>query len=274
MRILGADSFTGESTSLDMIPISYIKEDDMCMVKTINIRYDYRYKKNSFAVEQIPNVITPKENKDGGDDGGRWLLCDAYFNKAYINEVRTNYINPNTENDNVDINNSFIISPSGSYSHGPITIEVDGTTPVVEPPLIINSVGLVQNLNAQYLNGVPCNRFVLKENYNTYIQNGIDEFTVGLPNPPVNINYSVYMEISNTIDTDPSIYWAIITDKQLDRFTIKLSGEIDSPNYKLSYLIIGSFEDCGQIPQSDSRYLLDVIYRYINNNDSDRLTVE
>jgi len=272
MRIIGADSFSGKLTSIDVIPTSFLKDEDMCILKTINIIYHYRYEIESFVAEDIPNVIIPLDNKDGGDNGGRWLLCDQFTNKLYTNELKTNLINPNNSNVIV-INDSLTVSPSGSFSNGPITIETDGSIPVVEPPLIVNSVGLVQNLNAQYLNGVPCNRFVLKENYNTYIQNGVDTFTVGLPNIPLNTDYSVYMTISNIVDTSPSIYWAIITDKQIDRFSIRLSGIIDSPNYILSYFVIGAFDDCQQIPEQDTSYLLDVVGRYINNVNQDRFVV-
>jgi len=280
MRILGSDSFTGSPTSINAIPVSYLQNQDMCILKhwtadsggTKNI-YNYRYEVGSFIPEDIPNVITPLDNSSGSDDGGRWLLCDSFMNKLWANEVRTDIIDPKST-DSVVINDSFTVSPSGSRSMGPITIIADGVIPDTEPPLYVNSTTLVQNLNAQYLNGVPCKRFILHENYNTYIPNNVDTFTIGLPNPPRNIDYSVYITVSNTQDVNPSIYATTITRKLIDRFTVKFSGIIDSPNYVLDYLVVGSFNDCGITPIPETNYLLDIVYNYINNIDSDRFVIE
>ena len=292
MRILGSDSFGGNSTppltSIKEIPVSYLKDGDMCILKddVFKIVYNYRYEAGLIGtIEDIPNIIIPNDNEDiTSDDGGRWILCDMYTNTMYTNLLKTNYINPNNS-DTVHINTETIgasgfgestlsITPSGTYANGPVTIIVDGVIPDTEPPLYINSTSLVTNLNAQYLNGVPCDRFILKEDYNTFIPTNVDTFTIGLPNTPRNTDYSVYMTISNQIDPEPSIYSVVLIDKQIDRFTVKFSALIDSPNYVLDFLVVGAFNDCGITPVPQTNYLFDVAYNYINNVVGQRFTVE
>ncbi len=282
MRILGSDSFTGSPTSINAIPVSYLQNQDMCILKhwttnsggTKNI-YNYRYEIGSYLTESIPDVIIPLDNSSGSDDGGRWILCDSFMNTLWANEVKTDIINPKNTS-TVVINDTLTIASSGNgcMSKGPITIISDGTIPNTEPPIYTNSTTLVKNLNAQYLNGVPCKRFLLHENYNTFIPENVDIFTIGLPNPPRNTDYSVYLTISNQQDPDPSIYACTITRKLIDKFTVKFSGIIDSPNYVLDYLIVGSFNDCGITPIPETNYLLDIVSNYINNVDSERFVVE
>jgi len=277
MRILGSDSFSGLPTSINAIPVSYLKHKDMCILKadSTNIVYNYRYDDDMLGVIQnIPYIITPLDNLDGGDDGGRWVLCDMFTDTMYTNELKTNQINPNIGNV-ININGDTLsVTPSGTFAKGPIDIAVDGIVPDTEPPLYINSTTLVENLNSQYLNGVPCDRFILKEDYNTFIPTNVDTFTIGLPNIPRNTDYSVYMTISNQIDVNPSIYSVVLINKRLENFTVKFSALIDSANYVLDFLVIGSFNDCGITPIPRTNYLLDVAYNYINNVDSQRFTVE
>lgn len=78
------------------------------------------------------------------------------------------------------------------------------------------------------------------------IVNGVSEFTVILEETFQNDYYDVFASIINETDADPSIFTWVVTDRTTTTFHVKLSGVIDSANYKFSYIIgIGSSETNG-----------------------------
>ena len=68
------------------------------------------------------------------------------------------------------------------------------------------------------------------------IPNGVTEMNVVLPIVVNTSSYSPFVSIENTVDTNPSMYQCIVTDKTTGRFTVKFSGVIDSANYTLNWL--------------------------------------
>jgi hypothetical protein len=55
--------------------------------------------------------------------------------------------------------------------------------------------------------------------------------------PMENSNYAISASISNEVDETPSIYSFIITNKSTTGFNVLLSGNLDSGNYKLEYMV-------------------------------------
>ena len=254
MRILGADNFTGTTTSIDAIPKSYLRHGDICLVKALNKIFWYRYESNSGLPQEIPNVIVPVDNQDPTmDDGARWLLLDMFISVAYINTIRTDTIIPSPSGDCIKINNVLNVCPSGTTLDTPLTLNVDNTIPNTEPPFFINSDTLVDNLNADFLDGYDADHFVTKEYGITSLpyphpsgsaspSAGPRWIYLSFSKPASNTDYSVFTTITNTVDTSASVYATTITEKTTSGFICEFSGEIDSPNYKLEYMAIGDFE--------------------------------
>jgi len=254
MRIIGADSFTGMTTSIDAIPRSYLRHGDVCFVKTLNKMFWYRYETNSNLPADLPNVIVPVENQDPTmDDGSRWILLDIFFSVVYANTVRTDNIIPSPSGDTITINNTMSISPSSTTIEGPLEVIVDNTIPNTEPPFIVNSDTLVDNLNADMIDGHHFDELITKEYGITSLpyphpsgsaspSAGPRWIYLSFSKPALNTDYSVFTTITNTIDPSASIYATTITEKTTAGFKCEFSGEIDSPNYKLEYMAIGDFE--------------------------------
>lgn len=254
MRILGADSFTGTTTSIDAIPKSYLRNGDLCMVKAVDKLFWYQYKIGSNLPHSIPHVIIPQDNIDPSvDDGGRWILFDIFVSHIYADTIQATNIIPSASDTHLNINNTLYVSTSGAMINGPLEIITDNVPPSIEAPFIINSDKMVENLNSDLLDGYNADDFVQKEYGISSIpypspsgsaspSAGPRWMYLSFSKPAKNTNYSVFTTITNTIDPDPSIYATTITEKTTAGFKVSYSGEIDSPNYKLEYLAVGDFE--------------------------------
>lgn len=247
MRILGADSFVGKTTSINAIPVNVLQNRDLCIVKIeagsvdyVPAVYFYEYTTGDGNPEDIPRIIVPLDNQDGGDDGGRWKLKDIFVNSFHSGSVYTNSILSEIPGVPITVGNTFTVSPSGVIVDGRVFINSE----INEPPLVVNSSAMVNNLNAEYLGGVSIDGFIRNQNFHTMIPNGVTDFDVyfthHIVNPP---HYTVFVDICNTVDPNPSIYAYTITKKDLEYFTIRFSGVIDSPNYTLHYLVLGEIEN-------------------------------
>ena len=51
-------------------------------------------------------------------------------------------------------------------------------------------------------------------------------------------NYALFVNISNTVDTDPSLYAFAVTSKTTTGFEVSFSDPIDSDNYKIDWTIV------------------------------------
>ena len=255
MRILGADAFVGKDTAINAIPVNYLTHGDVCFVKIDNSDpayqsaiYFYEYITNDGNDQNLPFVITPLDQFDinlqtttegDGDDGGRWKLKDIFTNKLLSGEVVTDTISSLTSGGLISIGNDLTVDSNGIIVDGQVNIN----SSIYEPPLIVNSDVMVQNLNSQYLGGETFDHFLKNDNNQLSIPIGTSELVVYMTFPMLNPpHYSIMIDICNLIDDIPSIYGFTITDKQQDRFTVKFSGEIDSSNYVLHYFMIGDSE--------------------------------
>ena len=79
--------------------------------------------------------------------------------------------------------------------------------------------------------------------YSTGVQNGIQSISnssntvsVTLPSSYSTATYSIAATIENTTDSTPAQFAITITSKSTTGFTIELSGNTDSANYKLSWI--------------------------------------
>jgi len=243
MRILGADSFVGRTTSINAIPVSVLKDDDLCVVKIEAGNIDYipaiyflEYITNDGSPENVPYVVIPLDNLDDGDDGGRWKLKDIFVSSIHADSIHTNSIISSIPGIPITIGDSFSVTSDGVVVDGQVTINSDP----LDPPMIVNSDVMVENLNAEFINGEGIKSFIRNYNFDVTIDNGVTEqdiyFAHNVVAPP---HYTVLVDICNTVDPNPSIYSHIIVKKEQDYFTIRFSGIIDSANYTIHYLVIG-----------------------------------
>jgi len=246
MRILGADSFIGRTTSINSIPVNVLKLHDLCIVKIepdnvnyIPAIYFFEYITNDGSAEDMPYVIIPLDNIES-DDGGRWKLKDIFVNEFHANSISTNTILSEIPGVPITIGDSFTLTSDGIIVDGQVSIN----SALTEPPLIVNSSVMVENLNAEFVGGESVSSFIRSYNFDTAIPNGVDEFDVyfshEVVNPP---HYTVFVDICNTVDPNPSIYGFTIVKKEQEYFKIRFSGIIDSANYTLHYLVIGQISD-------------------------------
>jgi hypothetical protein len=247
MRILGADSFVGKTTSINAIPVNVLKHHDLCIVKIeagtvgfVPAVYFYEYTTNDGNNENIPYIIIPIDNSDGSDDGGRWKLKDIFVNSFHSGSVYTNNILSEVPGVPITIGDSFTVTTDGITVDGQVTIN----SALTDPPLIVNSKVMVENLNAEFVGNESVDSFIRSYNFDTAIPNGVMEFDVyfshEVVNPP---HYTVLIDICNTVDPNPSIYGFTVVRKEQEFFTIRFSGVIDSANYTLHYLVIGLISD-------------------------------
>jgi len=245
MRIFGADEFNGKITAINAIPVNYIRDGDICIVKIGygHLTYDpaiyyYEYFTNDGNDEDLPSIVLPLDNVTS-DDGGRWKLKDIYTNKLMADNIVTDNITPKTSGGPITIGDNLTVDENGVIVDGQVTINSELT----EPPLIVNSDIMVNNLNAQYVGGRDYSSFLRNDNNQVQLPYGENEtdvyFTYPMVSPP---HYTIMVDICNIVDTDPSIYSWIITKKENDYFTIRFSGIIDTANYTLHYFVIGENE--------------------------------
>ncbi len=73
------------------------------------------------------------------------------------------------------------------------------------------------------------------------IPNGANQVTVTIPPPPEIIDstsYTVSLSLSNVVDSTASLYNYTVVERTTTSFTVQFSGNIDSPNYFLEWIII------------------------------------
>ncbi len=72
------------------------------------------------------------------------------------------------------------------------------------------------------------------------IASGIDNIYMVFDTPFISADYIISIDLSNTVDDPTSIYLQGIEDKTTDGFTVRLSGNTDSANYNLEWLVVAS----------------------------------
>lgn len=80
---------------------------------------------------------------------------------------------------------------------------------------------------------------------NDAIAYGSSSHTVVFSTPMATVNYVVYTSITNVIDANLSYYSEIITEKTVNGFTVDFSGNIDSDNYVLEWVVLELFNYAG-----------------------------
>jgi len=112
---------------------------------------------------------------------------------------------------------------------------VDGTRDFTGP---INGVTPTQTYHLatkQYVDSMVNSTVVLQQGKASLI-NGADNITITLSNA-LSTDYAVVVSLENTIDGSPSIYGYIIRAKSDNDFAVYFSGNIDSANYKLNWIV-------------------------------------
>ncbi len=73
------------------------------------------------------------------------------------------------------------------------------------------------------------------------VPDGTNVITVNIPPPPEIIDdtsYTVAVSLSNTVDANPSLYNYSVIERTSSYFTVQFSGDIDSSNYYLEWILI------------------------------------
>ncbi len=69
----------------------------------------------------------------------------------------------------------------------------------------------------------------------TVLSAGISSIFIAFANQLSSDEYVLTVSLENRMDTEPSIYPALIRNKTINGFTVDFSGEIDSDNYYLNW---------------------------------------
>jgi len=215
--------------------------------------YFYQLKDNNDSPQNIPLVVTPRDYSTTGTPK-RWILISVYEPDDYSLNLFANTL-------------SQAASAIPLVINGVMSFDGDSVTftNTLTSPFNVSSTEMVNNLNAEYING-----------YNVYdilpfakiesIPDGVDEFNVEFAEPRLSSNYVIVATITNSIDADPSIYSCLITNKSATGFTAKFSDAIDSSYYKLNYMVINE-------TVLNQAFLQDVIGDFITDSLGNEITV-
>ena len=67
------------------------------------------------------------------------------------------------------------------------------------------------------------------------IPDGSSEVSIIFSTPMINPNYSISYTLENLVDSDSSFFFSTVIEKSVNGFTIKLSGEVPTGNYSISW---------------------------------------
>ncbi len=69
------------------------------------------------------------------------------------------------------------------------------------------------------------------------LEDGVDEVTIAIGQVMDGDTYNVYPQLSNVVDSPPSMYTYMVTSKLHNMFTVTFSEPIDSENYILEWMV-------------------------------------
>jgi hypothetical protein len=261
MKILGADGLTVGLNAADKIPASLVSSGDACCAKYSDKFYWYILEESG-AAENLPHVIKLDNATSVGDNSytgsKRWALKNIYLTELEVDDIITSSIYA-PSGGTIDLNNVATLSGSQFI--------FENTT---EAPFTVNSTTMVDNLNAEFLNGLPASTFDLANilvSDSVWVSEGIDELYVSFPEPRFNTTYSLFTDMYNEISGDPSLISHMVTSKTNSGFTVKMSAQTDNSFYRLQWAVLG------ENIQYDSYNLIDQGNDNILTIGSDNITV-
>ncbi len=238
MRILGADGLTGNDKALDNITSSYLKNGDMCLAKYPETNgasgkvYFYILLADQGGAENLPNIVVPRDNATTPTDK-RWVLTGVYQDEITAFNIYANTLSQASSGV------PLVISDTLSFTDGTATF--NNTSPT--KPFGVDSSIMVDNLNAEYWGGIHWSVFDLDElikSGDQWISAGVETLAVTFPAPQFDDTYSLFTELHNDTDSNPSFYNIMVTSKTTVGFTVKFSGQMDSAYYRLQWAILGN----------------------------------
>ena len=181
-RIFGAiEVYGGGDKALDSIPTNLIKQDDFAIVQDgINV-YFYILDSDSGLDENVPYVIKPDDIESAVDPSSvnkRWHLISTKYFTDNIIQSHGNYIET-SQLKAIDGESLEFLSGDGAK----ITIAPNGTITVTnlvateqikvqnegwKAPFVVDSTLLVENLNADRLDGYHASSFALIDGSNPF----------------------------------------------------------------------------------------------------------
>jgi len=184
------------------------------------------------------------EVSDGS--GMSFLLTDGGGNHAAQMAVlngdgqRRAYIEVNSD----DIEHWVSISGGGGLQNH-LNVDINGIT-------LLNGVTVNNISNDPTLSGDSTSAIVTQQAIKSYVDsqlsaevvtgqeslgNGDSTASITFVSAEADTNYSIGYSLVNTVDSPPSIYASIVTEKTVDGFTVTFSGPLDSANYTLDWSI-------------------------------------
>ena len=226
MKILGAQGLTIGDKALKKIDGNFLSDGDACCSLDDGKFYWHEFETGNSAPDDSPRVIAPELN----GTNKRWVLRGIYMS---ILELETLLVSTITQATSAGIDFNGIATLSGN------TFTFNN---IVDPPFVVNSAVLVENLNAEYLGGKHWTEFS-PENIlwsgDQWIPNDVDEISVSFPETRYNTSYSLFTELFNIVSASPSIIQHIVTTKTTTGFKIKLSSKTDDSFYRLQWAVLG-----------------------------------
>ncbi|GAG03285.1 unnamed protein product, partial [marine sediment metagenome] len=133
---------------------------------------------------------------------------------------------------NLDVGGNVTVSGIGDFGD---TITAGGTTPEIQFSATSGTIGVSGNIDLIQLTGADvtidgdlyCDNFYtssVRAGRDT-VASGVDNHTVAFVYNFVNTDYTVSVNLANTVDTPPSLYSSIITSTTVSGFSVLFSGD-------------------------------------------------
>ena len=124
--------------------------------------------------------------------------------------------------------------------------------------------------------GYVTSEFVFQSQMSQTVNAHIDSSTVTVVFDTTTTNYSLVINVYNEIDSTPSIFPFLVTDKQLTEFTLEFTGNFDSNNYYISWFAVTNTNTSGveSIADGSDEVIVTFPSPRINNEYSINTTIE
>ena len=193
------------------------------------VRIGFRTRNNGDLADFAVANFTAKKVTDVGTDGvhivsaqggstHNWTLIDSGFDPNDIASVTV-----------FDSTGSLLVisSPTTRLS----TVNGNAFALIEEKDLASDSTSTLVISSAIRANGLSLS----SDSFN--LSSGDSTAAIVFDEPQPDINYAINLSLVNSGDNPPSIYSYIVTSKLVTGFTVLFSGEIDSDNYILEWIV-------------------------------------
>jgi len=163
-----------------------------------------------------------------------YLTINATVQTLGYNGPTSIILNQSTHTITMETNNvtGLVITPDGITLENGFTVNEisnDGTLSGDSTSVLVTEQAIKAYVNTQISAEVITGQESLG--------NGDSTASITFVSAEADTNYSIGYSLVNTVDSPPSIYASIVTEKTVDGFTVTFSGPLDSANYTLDWSI-------------------------------------